>query len=275
MTEANPLDREGTPPSSPDFNAGDPLHVLDVPQTDAEAAEATDDNPEDYPLAVMLAGYCLAGLGCVLEVFDALRPGPALAAAMLIVPAPVLVLVLAFPGAYQFRPGGSSGGRHYINSLMLLPAVGLLMVHRYNDLGDRSWPLIPSAIVVVLAGLLAWSITARLKMDSPGMFAVLIVTYAAAYTYGAVEVADIQFDQSVATAMPTTVIAKMISLHVRGGHSYLLDLSPWGPKTIHGWVNVSPDVYYKAKVGQDICVNVRPGALQSAWFDVSPCTPYR
>lgn len=54
--------------------------------------------------------------------------------------------------------------------------------------------------------------------------------------------------------------------------SYTLYLAPWGPFEGTNRVGVSSRVYQDTAIGDSVCLNLHPGALHAAWFEVVDCS---
>ena len=84
------------------------------------------------------------------------------------------------------------------------------------------------------------------------------------YAYGVVAVTDAVGDQASSTRYVVHVIGK----HYTSGRSrsFYLDLEPWGPMQKRNCLGVSKTVYDKAGPGDQICLELRPGRLNAAWY---------
>lgn len=89
------------------------------------------------------------------------------------------------------------------------------------------------------------------------------------YSYGAVTVADAVGDPSTATRYVVHVVGK----HYTTGRSraFYLELEPWGPVARRNDLGVSQAVYEKASRGDQVCLDLRPGRLNAAWYTQVSC----
>lgn len=89
------------------------------------------------------------------------------------------------------------------------------------------------------------------------------------YGYGVIAVADAVGDGSAATHYVMHVIGK----HYTTGRSrsYYLTLEPWGPLQQPNNLGVSKSVYDKAVPGDQVCLELRSGRLNAAWYIQVSC----
>jgi hypothetical protein len=73
-------------------------------------------------------------------------------------------------------------------------------------------------------------------------------------------------------------IGRTYSVGVRGKHtshgrstSYYLELEPWGPIDKPNRLSVSALAYTTTAIGDAVCVSLRDGALNAAWYRQVKC----
>ncbi|HTB98651.1 MAG TPA: hypothetical protein VK716_16685 [Terracidiphilus sp.] len=108
-------------------------------------------------------------------------------------------------------------------------------------------------------------------LDKTQLFgkAIALVFLGGMYGFSLTVAVDARLDQAQATPYRTTVASKYVS-HGRST-SYIFYLAPWGPFDGTNRVGVSSKTYYATEVGDTVCVDLHPGALHLAWFDVVNC----
>jgi hypothetical protein len=114
--------------------------------------------------------------------------------------------------------------RPNVTPLLLVPS-GILLVRGVSDQTVIGWQralLLSCALAVVILILLS-----RINEEFRDPWPMLLVTSALMipYGYGAVVIADVEFDRSERTVNHVRVEGKRVSGYRR--HSYLLRLSPW------------------------------------------------
>src|SRR5262249_29136188 len=98
-------------------------------------------------------------------------------------------------------------------------------------------------------------------------FALLL--FGTLYGYGVVVAADAVGDESTPAQYSVHVIGK----HYTSGRSrsFYLDLEPWGPVQRQNSIGVSKTDYDKAAPGDKVCLELRPGRLNRAWYTEVSC----
>jgi hypothetical protein len=92
---------------------------------------------------------------------------------------------------------------------------------------------------------------------------------AGAYGYGLAGAADTFPDH----ATPTSYSAMIENKHQTHGRStsYYLDLGAWGPMQGANSLSVSYSTYEGLSIGDQVCLDLRPGVLRVQWYQVVPC----
>jgi hypothetical protein len=90
------------------------------------------------------------------------------------------------------------------------------------------------------------------------------------YAYGVVTVADAVGDEST----PTHYVVRVTGKHYTTGRSrsFYLELEPWGPMQQPNNLGVSQTLYDHASPGNQICLDLRPGRLNAAWYTQVSCS---
>jgi hypothetical protein len=89
-------------------------------------------------------------------------------------------------------------------------------------------------------------------------------------SYGVVVVGDAVGDEST----PTRYVVHVVGKHYTTGRSrsYYLTLEPWGPVEQPNSLGISKTAYDKASPGDQVCLELRPGRLNAAWYTQVPCS---
>ena len=90
------------------------------------------------------------------------------------------------------------------------------------------------------------------------------------YSYSAVAVADTVGDESTSTRYAVSVVGKHYS--TGRSRSYYLELDPWGPMLQRSSLGVSKTIYDKSSPGDQVCLELRHGRLNAAWYTQVSCT---
>ena len=216
--------------------------------------------------SIRWTGFGLAGLGMVLALYDVFKPGPLPATCLLILPLAVLALVLYAPASFETR---ARSGRRVVNGLLILPFIGLLLAIFPRAQVNPWWPLAPALFAAAAVLATAWKLKDLPGLATPWAMLGFVALCAGIYGYGAVVIADIQFDASPGAVIQVQVLGK----HTYSGKSrtYYLDLPPWGARTQPGAVQVSWPTYQALSVGDNACVLMHPGTLTLPWFTIGVC----
>src|SRR5207244_2169778 len=81
---------------------------------------------------------------------------------------------------------------------------------------------------------------------------------------------DRDLDRSAARPFTAQVLSKRVSHH-RRPDSHYLTLAPCGDRREPEEILVSPDLYNALAQGSRACIQWRPGALDTPWYDIKPC----
>jgi len=161
---------------------------------------------------------------------------------------------------------------HYpvsIGVAFVVPGLILMLdsVRSIKLLGWESAMAISACIAVALwFAALKIDPVVRLKLG----YTVAAFLLCAPYGYGLATEANARLDHSPAATYSTHVAGKHIS-HGRSSTSYQLNLEPWGPQFKANRVSVPRALYRSTLVGDEICVDVKPGALRIEWYVVRRC----
>lgn len=98
---------------------------------------------------------------------------------------------------------------------------------------------------------------------------IALVFFAGLFGYSLAVALNAHLDKGEVSAYRATVTRKY-ETHGRST-SYTLYLAPWGPFEATNRVGVSSRVYHNTEIGDSVCMNLHPGALHAAWFEVVDC----
>lgn len=108
------------------------------------------------------------------------------------------------------------------------------------------------------------------ESPSPTRTFFALLLFGTLYGYGVVVVADALGEEST----PAHFVVHVVGKHYTTGRSrsYYLELEPWGPVDRSNNLGVSQAVYNKAAPGDQICLELRPGRLNGAWYTQVSCS---
>jgi hypothetical protein len=159
-----------------------------------------------------------------------------------------------------------------LNPLLGVPAVLVLVMGLVRQLVDPTWALVSGAVAGAMFLALGYAARGRPGLQSPISMMIVLTVCGGLYGYGALVVADVQFDASPTTIVQVPVVGKFLTY---GRHStyYHLRLAPWGARTTENAVEVSHRAYDALGPGDMACVFQHQGALGLAWFTAHACAP--
>ena len=148
-------------------------------------------------------------------------------------------------------------------------ACGLGLI--FGDLGSQ---FVEKASLLEYAGLVGLLFCAGIysaARKNPQFWGAMLgmLFIAGAYGFGLAEAADTIPDQ----AKPASYSATIENKHETQGRttSYYLDLGPWGPMQGANSLSVSESTYAGATIGDQVCLDLRPGVLRVQWYQVVAC----
>jgi hypothetical protein len=108
------------------------------------------------------------------------------------------------------------------------------------------------------------------ESPSPARTFFALLLFGMLYSYGAVVMADAVGDAST----PTRFVVRVIGKHYTTGRSrsYYLSLEPWGPVQQSNNLGVSKTIYDKATPGDQVCLELHPGRLNTTWYTQVSCS---
>ena len=108
------------------------------------------------------------------------------------------------------------------------------------------------------------------ESSSPARTFFALLLFGMLSSYGLVVVADAVGDEST----PTRYVAHVVGKHYTTGRSrsFYLELEPWGPVEQPSSLGVSKAIYDKASAGDQVCLELRPGRLNAAWYTQVSCS---
>lgn len=99
---------------------------------------------------------------------------------------------------------------------------------------------------------------------------IALVFFAGLFGYSLTVALNARMDKGQVSPYRTTVVRKY-ETHGRST-SYTFYLAPWGPFDGTNRVSVTSSVYHNTGIGDSVCMNLHPGALHAAWFEVVDCS---
>lgn len=151
---------------------------------------------------------------------------------------------------------------------LIVTSFGLLIRARgVHFISVQSIALITALLAVVY---IAGFYHSLFESSSPTRTFFALLLFAMLYSYGAVAAADAVADNST----PTRYVVHVTGKHYTTGRSrsYYLTLEPWGPIQHSNSLGVSKSVYDNAATGDQVCLDLRPGRLNAAWYTQVPCS---
>ena len=230
---------------------------------------STDESQSASHWQIRLICYGLTAAGLALGIADIMRPDPLTAAALLLVAPLALLVAASAPEAFEVRLGIFK----VLNPLLGVPTVMVLVMALVRQLVDPTWAIVSSAIGAATFLTLGVAARARPGLQSPIAMTVLLAVSGGLYGYGAIVLADVQFDTSPATVIQVPVVGKFLTYDLPSTH-YHLRLAPSGARTTPKEVEVPHPVYEALRPGALACIVRHPGALGLAWLTARTCEPY-
>ena len=227
-----------------------------------------DASPTASRWQIQLICYGLTAAGVVLGIADMVRPDPLTAAALLLVAPLALLIAASAPAAFEVRLGLSK----ILNPLLGVPTVLVLVMALVRQLVDPTWAVVSSAVGAAMFLALGFAARVRPGLQSPIAMMVLLAVSGGLYGYGAIVLADVQFDTSPTTVVQAPVTGKFLTYDLPSTH-YHLRLAPWGARTTPNEVEVPHAVYDALGPGALACIVQHPGALGLAWLTARTCKP--
>ena len=212
----------------------------------------------------------LNGAGVAAFAWAWLFPHPygALVAALAAVPWLAVIFVSRSGGRYRIlarRKDPHPG----LGALVLLPGLALaILAIDHVHLIDRK-PALGAAAIGGLAFTFVLVIVDPTLRERRAMLVVLLLLMGA-YAYGATVQTDALLDATPAKVIVVSVVGKW-DFYGRYVRNWYIQLAPWGPRREVSDVSVRRALYDFAKIGDTVCVHLRPGALWMPWYYVTPC----
>ncbi len=209
--------------------------------------------------AVAIAGALGLGIGGA-----SLRMPSAIVLALL--PIVLIYLVRSGPLLYAiFKP--KRDPRTDLGIAFMACGLGLIFGDSSLHFVDQLSLLEYAALVGVLFCAGIYSAARKNPQFWGAMFGMLFV--AGAYGFGLAGAADTIPDH----AKPANYSVTIENKHETHGRStsYYLDLEPWGPIQKANSLSVSYSTYEGASIGDQVCLDLRPGVLRVQWYQVVAC----
>lgn len=256
--------------------------VLSLPDLDRDRKDAEKRENADAAGALSERGYGERAQGRLRQAATWLCCGAyGLGVAILLVPDPYHVLTwtavtmpwFAVAAVAKFGPFYRFGGPRKSPLPDLSPALfisGLFLALKVlRSMSAVDWH---SALALTLLG--AFGIVGAASYADPWLrkhfgAAALLVLGCCGYGYGAGLEVNALLDRSVPKTYSVAVLFKRTS-HGRST-SYYLGVPAWGPRQLGGEVMVSERRYRNTRVGDTVCMLLRPGAFSVGWYVLASC----
>lgn len=217
--------------------------------------------------ALNIAGITIAMIGAVIPL-----PPEAAVAILAALPLVAITLRVRYPHLYKINNSKNSDVHPNLAMALLVPGFGLLL-NACNHFPVLDWHT-PAVMALLIACVLCAVVmfAEESKDNKIWLKASLIFVLFIPYGYGVVMGANGIFDDHIdQTTYKVMVLNKHISHGSKSGTHYHLDLSPWaegrGPRNIE----VSYRFYNQLRIGDFVCISVRPGALSMPWYRIMSC----
>ncbi|HUX44945.1 MAG TPA: hypothetical protein VMV57_09360 [Terracidiphilus sp.] len=164
-----------------------------------------------------------------------------------------------------FKP--KADPRADLGFVLIAAAFGLLLRNRDLHLASLQ-PLLGLMIFLLVVNLGGFYRTVSSGAGAWGRgFALLFM--AGLYSYSLVVLMNTMPDHAPVTDYATSVVGK----HISSGRStsYILDLAPWGPMQNQNRLSVSYRQYGQTDIGDQVCLELHPGALHAPWYTHIDC----
>lgn len=196
-------------------------------------------------------------------------PRPYVLAVGSLVALPWLALFLAWRSHGLFRVDKNQNDAHPTIAIPFIAPgfiLTIIIVNSIEVLGVKN-AVVATVVLTLLLAFGATKVDPTLRTRFAMML--LILAFSVAYGFGAAMAINVALDRSSAETYPTAVISQDIS---RGrSTTYYLVLEPWGPKQEPDRVSVPAYFYRSVAPGETVCVWLRRGALDIAWYTVGVC----
>jgi hypothetical protein len=256
--------------------------ILSLPDLDRDRKDAEERERTDAISVLNKRGYGEHAQGKLRQVATWLYRGVyGLGIAIFFVPDPYHVLTwtavaipwLAIGAVAKFRPfyrfGGPKSSPLPDLSLLLIIPGAFLTLKALGSMSTVDWH---SALALTLLGGLV-TVGAAFYVD-PWLrkhlgTAALLALLCCGYGYGAGLEVNALLDHSTPTSYRVTVLSKRVS---RGrSTSYYLGVPAWGPHHSGEDVMVAGWRYRDTRVGDTVCILLRPGAFSVGWYVLASC----
>jgi hypothetical protein len=186
---------------------------------------------------------------------------------LVLIPIALAILLHRAPLLYAVFKRKADPRAEFVYALVVA-SFGLLI--RARGIHFVSLQSVGVVIAVIVIGYLGAFYHSLFDSTSPTRTFFALLLFATLYGYGAVVVADAVGDGSSARHFAPQVVRK----HFTTGRSrsYYLVLEPWGPILHTNSLGVSKRVYDKAEPGDRVCLDLRQGRLNAAWYAQVPCS---
>ena len=182
---------------------------------------------------------------------------------LILLPVLAIFMPLVFPGAVKFLLKLQTIYSTTI-PIYIFPSIGLLISSSIEwKIIDAKpfWP--PFWILTILMLILLLLFSGNDQKNFKTYLTAFLIC--AAYSGGTIHSLNCLLDKSAGVNYPSKVVYKH-SHTSRGGTSYYVALSPWGPRLDDQEMDVSREVYYSHPNGAPVTVNLKEGFFKIPWY---------
>ena len=251
-----------------DLDARDRDALLDKISQDAELGATPEERlsvlSQAKTISMVAAAVAIAAaIGLNFGAVDFHLPS---AAVLALAPAIVLFLMRQSPLLYTMFKQKSDPRADF--SIVLL-AVGFGLAMPYYRVEFVSMKPLLALIVIVALVYIAAFFNFRNGSQPIAASMLVLLFIALFYSFGLAIEADILLDR----AQSTTYTVQVTGKHIHRGKSttYYLNLASWGPLQEPNQIKVTSRFYNDTQAGDQICVELHPGRLQAAWYQLAEC----
>jgi hypothetical protein len=226
-----------------------------------------DDGGAARAASARLAGYGLAAAATGALFARYFYPGPTFTTALLLLSLGALAFAALAPELFEMTwRGGWRGMSPFIGA----PSLFVFFVGLVTQVEDVVLPLAGAAAGAAALMLLSLKTRARPGLGNPLVMQAMVTVCGAALGYGAVVLADVDFDKSTPASLQVQVLDKYVT-HGRSSTAYHLRLPPFANRTKPSSVTVSRRTYQALNPGDTACVLEHRGALGLKWIAARAC----
>lgn len=204
-----------------------------------------------------------------LILFFVFKKSPVFDAALLIYPFIAVVIIITSKGLIKlFAKPRTPYYTIWIGTFGAIIPMFIKSAADYSILEfNHFWlPFIIAALALGMLIKLSDPNNSATTIGAPLIFISLII--GCLYGFSFVTLTNCDFDRSTEKLFIATVLDHSIT-HNKGTHYHIV-ISPWGPKSNTGNIDVSESEYFQEPVGSIVNVHLKKGLLNIPWYTVTP-----